>query len=278
MPRPTDGDQYLWRVDHSFSTSHNINLRYFRDVNELQFQTGDVDNYVTSLQRFAVTNWALQDTKTFRPTLLNEFRIGVQRYDSPTTALGRTQLSDFGANYSGVMIPQLPNISTTGYFSLGSNDIFRDTGNIYQIGDTMRWFRGRHAVSFGGEFARNEYLGRGSSANQGTFAFDGSITRVAWADFLIGRPASLDQSSPYDRLLKGYDWYLFVHDDLRVSSRVTLNVGLRYSLFEPYKVIFDRVNTFRAGTQSKVVPQAPPGLLFPGDPGRDLATCTGRQE
>ena len=187
------------------------------------------------------------------------------RFDSPTIALGTAQLSDFGANYRGVMIPQLPNISVTGYFSLGSNDIFRDTGNIYQIGDTLRWFRGRHSVSAGGEFARNEYFGRGSSANQGTFAFDGTITRVAWADFLIGKPASLDQSSPYDRLLKGYDWYLFAQDDMRVSSRLTLNLGLRYSFFEPYKVIFDRANTFRPGVQSKIVPQAPLGMVFPGD-------------
>ena len=179
VPRPTDGNQYLWRLDHSFTASDNINLRYFRDVTELQFQTGDVDGYVTSLQRFAVTNWAMQDTLTLSPTLLNELRIGLQRYDSPTTALGRTQLSDFGANYPGVMIPQLPNITVTGYFSLGSNEIFRDTGNIYQIGDTIRRIRGRHSISLGGEFARNEYLGRGSSANQGTFSFDGSISRVA---------------------------------------------------------------------------------------------------
>ena len=67
--------------------------------------------------------------------------------------------------------------------------------------------------------------------------------------------------------MKGYDWYLFVQDDLRVSSRLTLNVGLRYSFFKPYKVIYDRVNTFRPGVQSKVVPQAPLGMLFPGDPG-----------
>ena len=89
------------------------------------------------------------------------------------------------------MIPQMPNINTSGYFSLGSNDIYRDTGNIYQIGDTLRWVRGRHSVSFGGEFERTEYFGRGSSANQGTFAFDGSITHNAFADFLIGKPATL---------------------------------------------------------------------------------------
>jgi hypothetical protein len=267
VPRPTDGDQYLLRADHSFSARNNLNVRYFRDITELESQTGDTPSYVTSLQRLAVTNWALQDTQTFSASSLNEFRIGVMRYDSPTTAKERTQLSDFGANYPGVSIPQMPNINTSGYFSLGSNDIFRDTGNIYQVGDTMRWFRGKHSVLFGGEFARNEYLGRGWSANQGTFTFDGSITRNAFADFLIGKPASLDQSSPYERLLKGYDWYLFAQDDFRVSSRLTLNLGIRYQLFNPYTVLYDRVNTYRAGAQSSVVPKAPPGMLFPGDPG-----------
>ena len=269
VPRPTDGDQVLWRVDHNFSASDSLNVRYFRDITNLQFQTGNVDRYVTSLQRFGVTNWALQDTHTFRPSLLNEFRLGIMRYDSPTIAVERRQLSDFGANYPGVMIPQMPNIGITGYVSLGSNDIFRDTGNIYQAGDTLRWFHGRHSVSVGGEFARNEYFGRGSSANQGTFSFDSSVTRNAWADFLLGKPISLDQSSPYDRLLKGYDWYLFAQDDLRLSSRVTLNLGLRYQFFKPYKVIFDRANIFRPNVQSKVVPQAPLGMLFPGDPGVD---------
>jgi hypothetical protein len=264
---PTTGDQYLWRIDHNFSAKNSINLRYFRDVTQLQFPTGNIPGYVTSQQRLGVSNWSLQDTHTFSPTLLNEFRIGVERFDSPVSDLGKTQLSDFGANYPGVNIPQMPNINATGYFSLGSNDQFRDTGNIYRTADTVRWFRGRHSVSAGGEFSRNEYFGRGYSANQGTFAFDGSITKNAFADYLIGRPVTLDQSSPYDRLLKGFDWFAFVQDDIRLSSRLTLNAGVRYQWFNPYRVIFDRVNTYRAGVQSTVVPNAPLGLLFPGDPG-----------
>jgi hypothetical protein len=267
VPEPTSGDQYLWRIDHSFNGHNSVNVRYFRDATQLQFPTGNIPAYVTSQQKLAQSNWSLQDTHTFSPTLLNEFHIGVERFDSPTSDLQRTQLSDFGAIYPGVNIPQMPNINATGYFSLGSNDQFRDTGNFYRTGDTLRWFRGRHSVSIGGEFSRNEYFGRGDSANQGTFAFDGSITKNAFADYLIGRPAQLDQSSPYDRLLKGWDWFAFIQDDLRLSSRLTVNAGLRYQWFNPYKVIFNRVNTFRPGTQSTVVPNAPPDLLFPGDPG-----------
>jgi hypothetical protein len=266
-PRPTDAGQYLVKVDHSFSSNNTLNLRYFRDTTDLFFQTGDTPGYVVSLQHLPSTNWALVDTHIFSPALLNEFRIGIERFDSPTTAVGHTQLSDFGANYPGVIIPQLPNINTSGFFSLGSNDIFRDTGNIYQIGNTLRWQRGRHSVSFGGEYERTEYLGRGWSSNQGTFTFDGSITRVAFADFLLGKPASLDQSSPYERLEKGYDWYVFAQDDFRISSRLTANLGVRYQIFHPYRAIYDRVNTFRAGAQSTVVKGAPPGMLFPGDPG-----------
>lgn len=267
VSRPTDSGQWLWRLDHNFSQRHSLSVRWFRDVTELRFQTGDISPYVTSLQRFGVTNWALQDTYTFSPTRLNEFRIGVMRFDSPTQAIERTQLSDFGAIFPGVLIPQMPSINTSGYFSLGSNDQFRDTGNIYQIGDTLRWFHGKHSPSVGGEFARNEYLGRGASANQGAFVFDGSITRNAFADFLIGKAASLDQSSPYERLLKGFDWYVFVQDDFHLTTRLTVNAGLRYQWFEPYRSVYDRVNAYRAGQQSRVVSGAPPGMIFPSDPG-----------
>jgi hypothetical protein len=263
---PTTGDQYLWRVDHSFSAKNSVNVRYFRDVTQLRFPTGNIPNYVTSQQQLANTNWSLQDTNIFGPTLLNEFRISVERFNSPTSDLQRTQLSDFGAIYPGVNIPQMPNINITGYFSLGSNDQFRDTGNYYRTGDTLRWFRGRHSFSFGGEFSRNEYFGRGDSSNQGTFTFDGSITKNAFADYLIGKPAQLTQASPYDRLLKGWDMYSFAQDDMRLTSRLTLSAGLRYQWFNPYRVIYGHVNTYRPATQSVVVPNAPLGLLFPGDP------------
>ena len=157
--------------------------------------------------------------------------------------------------------------TSTGYFSLGSTDSFSEHPNIYSMGNTVRWFRGKHSISIGGEFERTEMFNRGSSANQGTFSFDASVTRIAFADFLVGLPVSLDQASPYERLVKGWDVYGFVQDDVRVSSRLTLNLGLRYGLFHPYRAVYDRTNTYIAGQQSTVVPQAPRGMVFPGDRG-----------
>ncbi|HUS04843.1 MAG TPA: TonB-dependent receptor, partial [Bryobacteraceae bacterium] len=135
------------------------------------------------------------------------------------------------------------------------------------IGNTLRWFKGKHSVSLGGEWERTEMFNRGSSGNQGTFAFDGSATGVAFADFLIGKPLRLTQASPYERLVKGWDWYAFLQDDIRLTPRLTVNAGLRYQWFQPYRAVYGRTNTYRTGQQSVVAPGAPKGMVFPGDAG-----------
>ena len=194
-------------------------------------------------------------------------RLGVNRLNSFVNVVDSTTLEALGAIYPGVITPQLPNITINGYFNLATTDIFQEHPNIYQIGDTVRWFRGKHSISVGGEWERTEMFNRGSSGNQGTFSFDGSQTGVAFADFLIGKPVKLTQNSPYERLVKGWDWYAFVQDDIRASGRLTLNLGLRYQWFQPYHAVYDRTNTYRAGQQSVVKPDAPPGMVFPGDLG-----------
>ena len=87
VTRPTDGDQYLIRGDHNFSANNSLNVRYFRDKSGLISQTGNIVPYSPARQSLSVTNWALADTHTFSPALLNEFRIGVMRADSLVTIL-----------------------------------------------------------------------------------------------------------------------------------------------------------------------------------------------
>ncbi len=59
---------------------------------------------------------------------------------------------------------------------------------------------------------------------------------------------------------------LFIQDDFRIHPRLTLNLGLRYDLQLPMTDPQNRKLTYVAGRQSVVVPTAPVGLLFPGDP------------
>ena len=60
---------------------------------------------------------------------------------------------------------------------------------------------------------------------------------------------------------------LFVQDEWRLSSKLTMNYGLRYERINPFTEAEDRLNGFVPGQQSQVRPDAPTGLLFPGDPG-----------
>ena len=264
---PSNGNQYLWRVDHSFSSRNSLNIRFFRDDGNTTSQSGNLPKWSPNPEGLNVTSWTLHDTHSFSGALLNEFRIGVNRNHSEVSSQGNDQLSDYGANFPGVVSPQLPSLTVSGYFAPATMDRFGEVSNIYQLGDTFRWFHGKHSLSFGGEFTRNEYFGRGASVNQGVISFGGAITGNAFADYLVGKPTSLQQNSTYDRLVKGYSWYLFLQDDIRLSSRVTLNVGLRYELVPPFHNIYDRVNSYRAGVQSTVVPGAPLGMQFKGDSG-----------
>ena len=267
VSQPSSDKQYLFRVDYLLSQKNMMDFRYFQEGSNLRVQSGNIAPYAPTSQGLKVGNYAFHDTHTFRSNLLNELRLGVNRLNSFVNVTDNTQLSDLGAVYPGVITPQMPNIGISGYFNLATTDIFAERPNIYQIGDTLRWIKGKHSLNFGGEWERTEMVNRGSSGNQGAFAFDGSVSGVAFADFLLGRPLRLTQASPYERLVKGFDWYVFAQDDIRVTSRLTVNVGLRYQYFQPYNAVYDRTNTYRAGQKSTVKTDAPLGMVFPGDTG-----------
>jgi hypothetical protein len=69
------------------------------------------------------------------------------------------------------------------------------------------------------------------------------------------------------RGLRNWDLGGFAQDEWRVTRRLTLNLGLRYEISTPFSEIRDRMNAFAPGRQSNVFPDAPAGLLFPGDDG-----------
>ncbi len=264
---PTNDDQYVVRGDYNVTSKDFLFVRYFRDKGNLRSQAGTISPYAPSDTGLSLQNWATQATHTFSPSLLNELRLAVSRVDSNVTQKDNRQLSDFGANFPGVVTPQLPNINISGFVNLNTTDLFNEHDNIYQLGDTIRWNRGKHSISIGGEIERLELYNFGSSGNNGTFTFDGTQTGNAFADFLIGRPVRLLQASPYHRNAKTWDGYLFAQDDFHVTNRLTLNLGVRYSIFQPFGITGNRTNTFRAGQKSTVNPNAPLGMVFPGDTG-----------
>lgn len=219
LPSSTDDDQILWRIDHQFSPENTLNFRHFRDGAGRTFFPGNIAPYSPFRRTYVTHNVSLQDTHTFNPTLMNQFQLGYTRADTLWESLVERSLEDLGGKLPGVSPRQLPTINVSGFFSVDSGTNYREHPNIYQLADSIGWSRGSHELNFGGEFLRTEQINRAKTRLNGIFDFDGSVTENAFADFLLGRPRKLVQASGYDRVVKGYNWYLYVQDNFRVRPR-----------------------------------------------------------
>ena len=77
----------------------------------------------------------------------------------------------------------------------------------------------------------------------------------------------MTQDAPIRKLDNGAYYSFFAQDDFRIHPRVTLNLGVRYDLQQPFSDPQDRKLAFVPGRKSQIAPNAPEGLLFPGDEG-----------
>jgi TonB dependent receptor len=89
-----------------------------------------------------------------------------------------------------------------------------------------------------------------------------------FANFLLGAPVVFFQAGgELPRGLRNHDLSFYAQDEYKFSPRVTLNLGLRYQVNTPFTEIQDRLAGFRPGQESQVQPEAPVGLIYPGDTG-----------
>ena len=101
----------------------------------------------------------------------------------------------------------------------------------------------------------------------GNMVFNGSVTGDAAADMLLGKFYSYRQVTGLTSRLRQNLPSFFAQDDLKLSRRLTVNLGLRWEPYFGYVSENSQLMAFSPGKQSTVFPKAPAGLLFPGDRG-----------
>jgi hypothetical protein len=275
-PREIRELQAIGRVDYQFSSNHTLFGRYMATTfffdppyaasgNVLSTTIGGRDNLVQSL--------ALGDTMVLSNTTVNNIRFAFNR-----SAIHRTHVNFFGPNDIGLnsfsYLDDYMLMSVTGAFNLGGgteNDAIFHT-NTYTIGDDLTMIRGNHQWGFGIQYVYWDSLSKANVRSPGTYSFDGGVTGVPLADFMIGRPFTFIQSAP--NTLDNHQHYfgLYAQDTWKLGATTTLNYGLRWEPWFPQQhdngaVYNFSVERFRAGQRSTVFPQAPPGFTYPGDPG-----------
>jgi hypothetical protein len=259
---PRQQDQLTFR--YAISNGSNFNPLSIRGADVPGFPTGD---------EIRTHSAVLSHTHLFSPRTLNNLRVAFFReeflfdkrfnHETPRT---------LGFQYDNTFEPALgpPYFIVNGYASVG-NPITgprESAQNDYEIYEALSLVRGSHTFKLGGGFRRTQInISQGIAAN-GFFVFAPFPTNRSFANFLIGFPVVFFQGGgDFQRGLRSFEVSAYAQDQWRVSSRLTLNYGVRYEINSPFAEIRDRLNQFAPGRQSTIFPDAPPGILVPGDSG-----------
>jgi hypothetical protein len=222
---------------------------------------------------------ALGDTKSFNATSVNELHISYMRdvnnLGQPVGGRNVSLASQGFQNPDGstsivALDPKgqsVENLNLNGFSTGAAANQLIQTNNTYQVTDTFSKVLGNHTLKFGGAFHADQINANPIAQFNGSFVFSGTETGVDFADFLIGVPSQYNQSQLNPFYARNKYAGLFAQDSWHALSNLTINYGLRWDRIAPWSEKYNQISTFVPGAQSLVFPGAPPGILYPGDPG-----------
>ena len=177
-----------------------------------------------------------------------------------------------GAGTSGIVAgaPQIEGVENLVFnsFTLGTPVTnLTQAENTAEVADDATHTLGRHLISFGAGFHADQINTHPNVYDNGSFSFTGSETGLDFADFLLGIDSSYTQGEGQDFYNRNHYIGVYAQDSWRATSTLTLNYGLRWDVLPPWSEKYNQLLTLNPDEQSVVFPNAPKGILFPGDPG-----------
>ena len=271
-----DTDEFGIKVDHYLDSRNTLSFRYM--FNQLS-RFDPLSPGGASVPGFPVgedqraQNFVADLTHTFSPQLIavarfsflrNKFLFGEHEDHQSPASLG-FQYQPSLAVASGPPFIQVNGYANVGDPITGPRNTFE---NVFDYSVSLSWVHDKHEVKFGGGYQRQQINVLQGIETNGFFVFAPFPVTDAFASFLTGQPVVFLQGiGDFSRGIRGSNANWYVQDTYKVTSRFTINAGLRYELPEPYTEIHRRQSLFEPGKKSQVLPNAPVGLLYPGDPG-----------
>jgi hypothetical protein len=237
---PANQDNHRWdlRVDQIINDKQNLFFRFSDQVSDTVVSSPlppENGNYYAGAGATATDSksFVLGYNQIWSPTIVSSIRAGwndlawTNYYpNQPLTGVGIPGVPTVNPGFSEMVI--------TGYPDLGvSNVPNADASQDRQLSGDVTWSKGRHNLKFGVQeyWLQTNFLS--SQLSSGVFDFDGQYTKNPLADFLLGA-AYTDSLSSYSYLgLRAPYTNFFAQDDWKVTSKLTLNIGLRYELDPP---------------------------------------------
>lgn len=244
-------DQLDFRVDQSFSTNSKLYVRY-SFTNRDDRIPGPYDppligttQFQQAIKNQLAHNLAIGQTQVLGVNRVNELRLGYNRIADDLFPWV-TDITPAGAGFKGIpelpAVTGLPRIQIGGFSNIGEATFLPNfkISEVVQAGDTFSLLRGRHALKAGGHYRYIRSFFTISDTARGAYNFSGGFTQnpqsragsgSGLADFLLGLPATATLSTPLTGDIRWHYVAGYLQDDWRATSRLTLNLGVRYELF-----------------------------------------------
>lgn len=226
-------DNLHWRYDYNINEKNTFFFRF-------SYQNADLlspdfrPNFV-GRSEFDVMNFGGSWTHIFNPTTTLEVGFGTNQPNDPgITDKGGLTRADFLSRTGMQMYQQevfgdpLVNISFGDYSTPGAGGGV--TGdNIWQFRGNLNTIKGKHSLKFGGQYHHRQFYTNTSNPMNGDAIFQGGVTGYPMGDALLGYPGEVRRGDG-NTLTDGIGHFLIAHiqDDFRVSSKLTINLGLMY--------------------------------------------------
>jgi hypothetical protein len=275
-----DRNQYGIRADFQVTQNNSLLARYNRS------QTHAVQPAITRAigtdARATLQDYMASDSHVFSNSLINQVRVSYNRIGATPQATSGLTNAEFGIDVPN-NVPSatgLANIAITGLFAgaagiggtggLGDlqQPFVKRTNESFQFANDVTWVKGQHTVKGGIDIRKEQMFIAFVNRPNGDFTFSGTHTGNAAADFLLGLPFQFRRTTANaSQDGSGWSYAGYIQDEFRPVSNLTLNLGLRYDLALPFVEASDALNAFHPGQQSTRFPDAPAGLVYPGDAG-----------
>jgi hypothetical protein len=279
---------WVGRGDHRFSDRDAVFGRFtFHRAKNTPFE-GNLPTIGRRFQQRDNRAATISYTHTFNATLLNEARWGFALNNNPVEGPinGPLLVSELGLVGLAPSLPDIPGILKVNWSGIGLQAItqpdytrpgFRN--HIEDFQDHVSWFRGKHNYKVGFNLSRVEWDSLSANPNLfGSVTFSNRFTSAGranqghpYADFLVGIPTSTARAFAPVRVDRNrWQYDLFFVDDFKVSSKLTVNLGLRYELHPGWRENNNLTSMFDLGTgkiviedgaMSKVSPIFPQGYV-----------------
>ncbi len=274
---------YSWKVDHNLT--ENAKLAVYIGMQRTRKDNGQdgLPDPVSKRRDQPITSKTIRINydHTLRPTLINHFGVGYQRYYNPDT----TPITEYDSvkelGLPGALVtafPRFTGLAAVG--DLGPTNFQLYTQDKPTVVDNLTWTRANHTFKFGGEFRIDTFNNLANNGAMGTYNFSNLQTTLpstqgqnlqggsigyAYASFLLGLVNSASINNPTSVGYRRSSWAAFAQDTWKVTPKLTLELGLRYDLQNALHELHDRLTMFSPTVRNPAAGGLPGGTLFAGE-------------